>query len=123
MIKFPITENKKEFELSYGFYYLYFSGGFSLENLDQLEIQLLNTKTSETITLKEKLLKPREIINGEKVICCFEFQINNFALYKLKIKNPEILVMKNSALISVNLIQKLLSKSNFGWENINVIIK
>ena len=123
MVKFSISEKEKEFELGYGLYYVYFSSGFSLKNLDILDIQLIDSKTSEVIRLKEKFLKSRDFIAGEKAICCYEFQINNFSLYTLKIKNPEILVMKQSMLISVNFIANLFLKSNFTWENINVIIK
>jgi hypothetical protein len=59
-------------EFRYGYYNIYFSGGFSIENLDLLDIHLFNAKARETITLKEKSLKQREIINGEKSVWCFE---------------------------------------------------
>ena len=96
MINFPIRNKSHEFELGYGVYHIYFLGGFSLENLDLLDIRLFSTKTGETITLKEKSLKFRDRINGQKAICCFTFQINQAEVLKIEISNSEILVVKKS---------------------------
>lgn len=93
MIKFPIIEKVHEFELGYGDYIISFVGGFSINNLNNLKIQLQNSKTNETIVLKEKLLKEREYINGQRAIVCYSFHLNNYLNLKLSIENPEVISM------------------------------
>lgn len=94
MINFPLLQKEKKFELRYDLYHLYFSGGFSIQNLDLLDIHLFNSENSQTITLKEKSLKPRDYINNQKAICCYEFEISEYRIYQIEIANPEVLVIK-----------------------------
>lgn len=123
MINFPITNKNIEFELSYGLYNLYFSGGFSIQNLDLLDIHLFNFVTKDTITLIEKSLKPRDIIKGQRVISCYEFQINEFATYKIEILNPEALLIKRSYDNPFSLLRFFFPNPNVNLETINIFIK
>lgn len=123
MINFPLSKKEEEFELSYGLYNLYFTGGLSSTNLDLLDIHLFNFKTKETITLKEKSLKPRDIIKGQRAICCFEFQINEFGVYKIEIVNPEVLLIKKSYDNPFSLLRLFFPNPNVNPESINIIIK
>ena len=123
MIKFPILKKEETFELSYGLYNLYLSGGFSADNLDLLDIHLIKLETNQTITLKEKSLKLRENINGQKAICCFDFHIENSGVYQIEISNPEIIIMKKSYDNSFSIFQLFFQNRIVNSENINIIIK
>ena len=123
MIIFPITDKQKEFKLGYGLYSVYFTGGFSLENLDLLDIHLYNSETKETITLKEKTLKPRDYINNQKAIYYYEFQINEFGTFTIELKNPEVLIVKNRFDVPFSLLKYIIPNPTTKQENINLIIK
>ncbi|MFT3796626.1 hypothetical protein [Flavobacterium sp.] len=123
MIYFPLLQRQAEFEFGYGLYHLFFSGGFSIDNLDSLDIHLFNAQTKETMTLSEKSFKSREMIAGQKAICCFAFQINDWGRYQIQIGNPEILVLKNSPATPLSLLKMFSTKPEIDPKGINVIIK
>ena len=123
MITFPITDKQKEFQLGYGLYSVYFTGGFSLANLDLLDIHLYNSETKETITLKEKTLKSRDYINNQKAIYCYEFQINAFGNFTIEIKNPEVLIIKNRFEVPFSLLKYIIPNQVTRPENIYLIVK
>ena len=123
MIIFPITDKKKEFQLGYGLYSVYLTGGFSIENLDLLDIHLYNSETKETITLKEKTNKSRDYINNQKAIYCYEFQINEFGTFTIELKNPEVLTIKNSYSNPFSILKFIIPNRTTEEENINLVIK
>ena len=123
MIIFPITDKKKEFQLGYGLYGVYFTGGFSIENLDLLDIHLYNSETKETITLKEKTNKSRDYINNQKAIYCYEFQINEFGNFTIELQNPEVLTIKNGYNNPFSILKFIIPNRTTEEENINLVIK
>jgi hypothetical protein len=54
MQKFYIKEKSHEFELSYGSYQIYFTGGWYIKNLEDLDIELINIESGKNVTLKSK---------------------------------------------------------------------
>ena len=122
MIKFSLLQKEHEFELSYGTYNIYLTGGFDIENIDSLDIHLIDIKSKETITLKEKSLKSRDIINGERAILCYSFDIYNYSDYKLTIANPEIIVIKRNYNMSFSILSLFRKNNSISSEMINVII-
>jgi hypothetical protein len=94
MIRFPILQKEHEFELANGIHKVYFSGGFGIKNLNKLDIFLFDTKSNQNIPLKKVFLRSRDIINGERVILCYYFELNKYSKYKLIISNPEALIIK-----------------------------
>lgn len=65
MLKLPLKEKNHHFELGYGDYYLYFVGGFSIYNLEELKMELVDEKTNKIIPLKEKFFKIIPIISNK----------------------------------------------------------
>ncbi|MBL0286760.1 MAG: hypothetical protein IPQ19_04920 [Bacteroidetes bacterium] len=94
MIRFPILQKEYEFDLSNGMHKVYFSGGFGIINLYKLDMLLIDTNSNQNIPLKKVFLRSRDIINGERVILCYYFELNNYSKYKLIISNPEVLIIK-----------------------------
>ncbi len=122
MIKFPLLQKEDEFELSYGAYNIYLSGGFKIENIESLDIHLIDTKSNETITLKEKSLKPRDIIKGERAILYYSFDVSNYSDYKLTIANPEIIVIKRDYNMLFSILSLFRKNEAISSDMINVII-
>jgi hypothetical protein len=122
MIKFSLLQKEHEFELSYGAYNIYLSGGFEVENIESLDIHLIDTKSNETITLKEKNLKPRDIISNERVILCYSFDVYNYSKYKLTIANPEIIAIKRNYNMQFSVLSLFMKNNVIPSEMINVII-
>ena len=96
MIRFPLLQKMHEFELGYGRYNVYVTGGFGIENIESLDVHLTDTQTGETITLKEKAYIGGDIIEGERAVLCFSFDVYSYSKYKLTIANPEIIVIKRN---------------------------
>lgn len=123
MIHFPLLQKEETFELRYGLYALYLSGGFSIDNLDLLDIHLFNAVTKDTITLKEKSLKPRDFIRNERAICCYEFQIKEFGTYKIEIANPEVLIIKSKYDNPFSVLKFIFPNPPIDAKYVNVFIK
>ena len=122
MIKFPILKKEHEFELSYGTYNIYVSGGFEVINIDSLNINLIDIKSNETISVKKKSLKPRDIIGGERVVLCYSFEVHNYSNYKLTITNPEIISVKRNYDNPFSIFSFFKRNNNISSTNINIII-
>lgn len=124
MISFPIIKKSEEFELSYGSYSIYFTGGFTIENLENLDIQLLDLVKNENIKLNEKFLKARDFINRERAILCYNFDILQYSTLRLSINNPEILSIKRSYnRPSFTLLRFVKKNETVDINTVNVIIK
>jgi hypothetical protein len=124
MVSFSIIKKTEEFELSYGSYNIYFTGGFTIENLENLDIQLVNVEKNEKIKLHEKFLKTRDIINRERAILCYNFDLLQYSSLKLTINNPEILSVKRSYnKPSFTLLSFIKKNEIVDINNVNVIIK
>jgi len=122
---FPIKEKVFEFELSYGSYNVYLTGGWHTENIDDLDIHLFDIDTTETITLQcEDFygMRKQDYVRKQRAILAFSFDIQKYSNLKLTISNPEILVVKrqNPYLILHDL---LFGNRNVPIEQINVVIK
>lgn len=55
MEKFHIKEKSHEFELSYGSYQIYFTGGWYIKNLDDIDIKLIDVKQIRLLLLNRKI--------------------------------------------------------------------
>jgi hypothetical protein len=107
MIKFPLIQKEHEFELYYGTYNVYLSGGFEIENIECLDVHLIDILSNETITLNEKSLKVGDIINGERAVLCYSFDVYNYSKYRLNIANPEIIIIKRNIDMPFTLFPRL----------------
>lgn len=123
MIKFLLSQKEHNFDLSYGTYNVYISGGFEIENIESLDIHLIDTKSNKTITLKEKNLKSRDSINGERAILCYSFEVYNYSNYKLTIANPEIINIRRNYHMQFSILSLFRKNDAISPEKINVIIK
>ena len=125
MIKFPINKKEFEFELGFGSYNVMLTGGWNVENIDELDVHLFDTSTSETITLKSNEffgLRKQDYVGREKVVVAFSFDIQKYSNLKLTINNPEVLIVKrnHSFMFLHNL---LFGRGVVSTEDINVVIK
>jgi hypothetical protein len=92
MEKFHIKEKSHEFELSYGSYQIYFTGGWYIKNLDDIDIKLIDVETNKIITLKSKDffgLRRQAYISSQQAVLAFEFENLKYSKLRLTIKNPE----------------------------------
>lgn len=124
MHKFSINQKSHEFELGYGSYNIFFTGGWYIENLNELNIQLIDKLTRENIKLISKDflgLRKQDYIENKQAVVAFSFDINKYSDLRLTINNPESLIMKryHPFLFLFNLV---FSRS-IPIENINVVIK
>jgi hypothetical protein len=107
MIKFPLLQRAHEFELGYGLYSIYITGGFEIEKIESLDVHLIDVLSNETITLKEKSLKGGDVINGERAVLCYSFDVYNYSKYRLSIANPEIIIIKRNIDMPFTLFPRL----------------
>ncbi|WP_288984552.1 hypothetical protein [uncultured Flavobacterium sp.] len=124
MEKFHIKEKSHEFELSYGSYQIYFTGGWYIKNLDDIDIKLIDVETNKIITLKSKDffgLRRQAYISSQQAVLAFEFENLKYSKLRLTIKNPESLILKryHPFLIMGNLRYP----NNIYLEEILVVIK
>jgi len=125
MEKFHIKEKSHEFELSYGSYQIYFTGGWYIKNLDDIDIKLIDVETNKIITLKSKdffgLRRQAYISSQQAAVLAFEFENLKYSKLRLTIKNPESLILKryHPFLIMGNLRYP----NNIYLEQILVVIK
>ncbi len=66
MEKFQIKEKSHEFELSYGSYQIYFTGGWYIKNLEDIDIKLIDVETNKIITLKSPASASVTLVNTKK---------------------------------------------------------
>ncbi len=124
MKKFPIDKKTFEFELGFGCYCIMFTGGWYIENLDELNVNLVNLTTSETIALKSKTLfglRKQDYVDRQQAVIAFEFDILKYSKLQLTISNPEELVMKRYH--PFLFLHNLIFGRTIPVEDINVIIK
>lgn len=124
MIKFHIKEKYHEFELSYGSYQIYFTGGWYIKNLKDLNIELIDLESGKNVTLKSKDffgLRRQAYISSQQAVLAFEFENLKYSKLRLTIKNPESLILKryHPLLFTYN----LLHPKNISLEEILVVIK
>jgi len=124
MEKFYIKEKSYEFELSYVSYQIYFTGGWYIKNLEDLDIELINIESGKNVTLKSKDffgLRRQAYISSQQAVLAFEFENLKYSKLRLTIKNPESLILKryHPFLIMSNLIYP----NNISIEEILVVIK
>ena len=122
--KFYIKEKSYEFELSYGSYQIYFTGGWYIKNLEDLDIELINIESGKNVTLKSKDffgLRRQDYISSQQAVLAFEFENLKYSKLRLTIKNPESLILKryHPFLIMGNLRYP----NNISLEEILVVIK
>ncbi len=116
---FKLKTKKHRFSSSYGLYRIYILGGFSIENLNLLDVKLTKINTQEAICITEINWKLREYINGEKAIACYDFQINETDDYEIEFNNIESLEVQKSMLI----IKNFFFPSNVSIEDLKIVIK
>jgi len=92
-LKFKLTD-VFEVEISYGFYEIFILGGFDVEVNPDFFVEILNVKTNEITTLKEKTLKARDYKNGTRAVKFFSFQISEFGKYKISVQNYSDIIVK-----------------------------
>ena len=119
MEKFYIKEKSYEFELSYGSYQIYFTGGWYIKNLEDLDIGLINIESEKNVTLKSKDffgLRRQAYISNQQAVLAFEFENLKYSKLRLTIKNPESLILKR--------YHPFLIMSNLRYpNNISLVIK
>ena len=54
MKQFYLKEKTIDFELGYGIYQIFFTGGWYIKNLEELDIELTDLETNEKVNLKTK---------------------------------------------------------------------
>lgn len=94
---FNLKDKFSEFQLSFGSYQIYLTGGWYIKNLEELKIELIDLETNQKINLKSKSifgLRKQDYIGGEKAVQIFEFNIPKQTNLKISIHNPETLIMK-----------------------------
>jgi len=99
MKHFFLKKKTFEFELGYGIYQIYFTGGWYIKNLENLKIELIDCETNEKIHLKSKDffgLRKQDYIGGERAVKVFEFNLLKLSKLKISINNPETLIMKKA---------------------------
>ncbi|MQP24931.1 hypothetical protein GFJ94_07630 [Flavobacterium sp. LMO8] len=124
MEKFYIKEKSHEFELSYGSYQIYFTGGWYIKNLEDLDIELINIESEKNVVLKSKDffgLRRQAYISSQQAVLAFKFENQKYSKLRLTIKNPESLILKryHPLLFTYN----LLHPKNISLEEISVVIK
>ena len=124
MEKFYIKEKSYEFELSYGSYQIYFTGGWYIKNLEDLDIELINIESGKNVTLKSKDffgLRRQDYISSQQAVLAFEFENLKYSKLRLTIKNPESLILKRYHPFLI--IGNLRYPNNISLEEILVVIK
>jgi len=124
MQKFYIKEKIFNFELSYGCYQIFFSGGWFIKNLEELDIELIDTETNKNVILKSKDffgLRKQDFIGKQKAVLAYEFDNLKYSKLKLSIKNPELLILKKAH--PFLFLYNLIYPKNISLEEIMVIIK
>jgi len=54
MKQFYLQERSTDLDLGYGRYQIFFTGGWYIKNLEELDIELIDLETNEKINLKTK---------------------------------------------------------------------
>lgn len=124
MKKFYIKEKNYDFELSYGSYQLFFTGGWYIENLEEIDIELIDIDTKNNISLKSKDffgLRLQSYIGNQKAVLAFKFDNMKYSKFKLSIKNPESLILKKSH--PFMLLHNLIYPKNIPIDEIMIVIK
>jgi hypothetical protein len=124
MEKFYIKEKSYEFELSYGSYQIYFTGGWYIKNLEDLDIELINIESGKNVTLKSKDffgLRRQAYISSQQAVLAFEFENLKYSKLRLTIKNPESLILKRYHPFLI--MSNLRYPNNISIEEILVVIK
>ncbi len=124
MEKFYIKEKYHEFELSYGSYQIYFTGGWYIKNLEDLDIELIDVETNKIISLKSKDffgLRRQAYISSQKAVLAFEFENLKYSKLGLTIKNPESLILKRHHPFLI--MGNFRYPNNISLEEILVVIK
>lgn len=124
MEKFYIKEKSYEFELSYGSYQIYFTGGWYIKNLEDLDIGLINIESEKNVTLKSKDffgLRRQAYISNQQAVLAFEFENLKYSKLRLTIKNPESLILKRYHPFLI--MSNLRYPNNISIEEILVVIK
>ena len=122
--EFYIKEKSYEFELSYGSYQIYFTGGWYIKNLEDLDIELINIESGKNVTLKSKDffgLRRQTYISNQQAVLAFEFENLKYSKLRLTIKNPESLILKRYHPFLI--IGNLRYPNNISIEEILVVIK
>ena len=84
MNKFFITQKLHDFELGYGNYNVFFTGGWYIQNLDELDIHLIDKYTNETIRLHSKDffgLRKQDYIENPQAVVAYDFNLSNIQIY------------------------------------------
>ena len=111
-------------ELSYGSYQIYFTGGWYIKNLEDLDLDFIDIETNKNIKLRARDffgLRKQDYIEKEQAVVAFEFDNLKYSKLKLTIKNPESLILKryHPFLFLYNLIYP----KNVSLEQIKIVIK
>ena len=117
-------EKSYEFELSYGSYQIYFTGGWYIKNLEDLDIELINIESGKNVTLKSKDffgLRRQAYISSQQAVLAFEFENLKYSKLRLTIKNPESLILKRYHPFLI--MSNLRYPNNISIEEILVVIK
>ena len=97
MKQFYLKDKHFEFQLGFGFYQIYFTGGWYIKNLENVNFDLIDLDTNQKMNLKSKNifgLRKQDYIGGEKAVQVFEFNLAKPTNLKISINNPENLIMK-----------------------------
>ena len=97
MKQFYLKDKSFEFQLGFGFYQIYFTGGWYIKNLEELNFELIDLDANQKIILKSKNifgLRKQDYIGGQKAVQVFEFNLAKPKSLKISINNPETLIMK-----------------------------
>ena len=93
-------------------------GGGYARNSNNFQVQIKRKDDEQIVNLKKTFIKPRVLKNNKIGIEYLQFNISNSGVYKIKIKNPEGLIVKESILKF-----GLIFKSNPPVKNIEILIK
>ena len=124
MEKFHIKEKSHEFELRYGSYQIYFTGGWYIKNLEDLNIEIIDLESGKSVTLKSRDffgLRRQAYISSQQAVLAFEFENLKYSKLRLTIKNPESLILKRYHPFLI--MSNLRYPNNISFEEILVVIK
>ncbi len=103
MIKFKLSEANKIIEFSsIGFYNIYFLGGFKANRNKDFDVVIRNLSNSPSVAIIENQLKFRSIIDNNRAINFYTFEIKEVGKYEIEFINVNNFSMSKSMLLFKN---------------------
>lgn len=97
MNEFYLKEKSIDLELSTGSYQIFFTGGWFIKNLEELDVELIDIETNKKIALISNNffgLRKQDFIKGQKAVLAFQFNLVKSSRLTFSIHNPETLLLQ-----------------------------